>query len=173
MLIYMQKPDATVVAGFNKWRDQFGRNVLKGEKGIKIIAPTPFKKKIEQEKRDPDTNLPMLDADGKVTAVGEGTATVTATTADGKTATATVTVSTGATTDPNETGLTADTAFHLFAVNGAFSLFQRITCFKYRDLQIRIFFAQFVGRKNSARTGPHNNDIVFHICPRFYRNRRI
>ena len=66
MLIYMQKPDATLMAGFNKWRDQFERNVMKGEKGIKIIAPTPFKKKIEQEKRDPDTNLPMLDADGKV-----------------------------------------------------------------------------------------------------------
>ena len=66
MLIYMQKPDATLVAGFNKWRDQFERNVLKGEKGIKIIAPTPYKKKIEQEKRDPDTNLPTLDADGKV-----------------------------------------------------------------------------------------------------------
>ena len=66
MLIYMQRPDATLVAGFNKWRDQFERNVMKGEKGIKIIAPTPFKKKIEQEKRDPDTNLPMLDADGKV-----------------------------------------------------------------------------------------------------------
>ena len=66
MLIYMQKPDATLVAGFNKWRDQFERNVMKGEKGIKIIAPTPFKKKIEQEKRDPDTNLPMLDADGRV-----------------------------------------------------------------------------------------------------------
>lgn len=66
MLIYMQKPDATLVAGFNKWRDQFERNVMKGEKGIKIIAPTPFKKKIEQEKRDPDTNLPMLDAGGKV-----------------------------------------------------------------------------------------------------------
>ena len=66
MLIYMQKPDATLVAGFNKWRDQFERNVMKGEKGIKIIAPTPFKKKIEQEKRDPDTNLPMLDADGEV-----------------------------------------------------------------------------------------------------------
>lgn len=66
MLIYMQKPDATLVAGFNKWRDQFGRNVMKGEKGIKIIAPTPYKKKIEQEKRDPDTNLPVLDADGKV-----------------------------------------------------------------------------------------------------------
>ena len=45
MLIYMQRPDATHVAGFNKWRDQFGRNVLKGEKGIRIIAPTPYKKK--------------------------------------------------------------------------------------------------------------------------------
>lgn len=66
MLIYMQKPGATLVAGFNKWRDQFGRNVMKGEHGIKIIAPTPYKKKIEQEKLDPDTKLPMLDADGKV-----------------------------------------------------------------------------------------------------------
>lgn len=66
MLIYMQRPDATLVAGFNKWRDQFERNVRKGEKGIKIIAPTPYKKKIEQEKIDPDTKLPMLDADGKV-----------------------------------------------------------------------------------------------------------
>ncbi len=66
MLIYMQKPDATLVAGFNKWRDQFERNVMKGERGIKIIAPTPYKKKIEQQKLDPDTNLPMLDADGKV-----------------------------------------------------------------------------------------------------------
>ena len=66
MLIYMQMPNATHVAGFNKWRDQFGRNVLKGQRGIKIIAPTPFKKKIEKEKLDPDTKLPMLDADGKV-----------------------------------------------------------------------------------------------------------
>ena len=66
MLIYMQRPDATLVAGFNKWRDQFERNVKKGEKGIKIIAPTPFKKKIEEQKLDPDTKLPMLDADGKV-----------------------------------------------------------------------------------------------------------
>ena len=64
MLIFMQRPDATHVAGFNKWRDQFGRNVMKGEKGIKIIAPTPFKKKIEEAKLDPDTRLPMLDADG-------------------------------------------------------------------------------------------------------------
>jgi len=66
MLIYMQKPDATVVAGFNKWRDQFSRNVMRGEKGIKIIAPTPFKKKIEEEKLDPDTKIPIRDSDGKV-----------------------------------------------------------------------------------------------------------
>lgn len=45
LLISMQKPDATHVAGFNKWRDQFSRNVKKGEKGIKIIAPTPYKGK--------------------------------------------------------------------------------------------------------------------------------
>lgn len=66
MLIYMQKPDATLVAGFNKWRDQFERGVMRGEKGIKIIAPTPFKKKIEQEKLDPDTKTPILDEDGKI-----------------------------------------------------------------------------------------------------------
>ena len=64
MLIYLQRPDATLVAGFNKWRDQFERNVMKGEKGIKIIAPTPFKKKIEEQKMDPDTKLPLLDAEG-------------------------------------------------------------------------------------------------------------
>jgi len=64
MLIYMQKPDASLVAGFNKWRDQFSRNVKRGEHGIKIIAPTPFKKRIEQEKLDPDTKIPMRDADG-------------------------------------------------------------------------------------------------------------
>jgi antirestriction protein ArdC len=66
MLIYMQKPDASVVAGFNKWRDQFSRNVRRGEHGIKIIAPTPFKKRIEQEKLDPDTKIPMRDADGNI-----------------------------------------------------------------------------------------------------------
>lgn len=65
MLIYMQRPDATHVAGFNKWRDQFGRNVLKGEKGIRIIAPTPYKKKVEEIKTDPETHAPLLDADGK------------------------------------------------------------------------------------------------------------
>lgn len=64
MLIHMQKPDATRVAGFNKWKDAFGRSVKKGEKGIKIIAPTPIKKKIEKEKIDPDTKLPLLDENG-------------------------------------------------------------------------------------------------------------
>ena len=65
MLIYMQKPKATLVAGFNKWKDQFERHVKKGEHGITIIAPTPYKKKIEEMKRDPDTHAPILDADGK------------------------------------------------------------------------------------------------------------
>lgn len=64
VLIYTQKPGATLVAGFNKWRDQFGRSVIKGEKGIKIIVPTPYKKKIEEPKLDPDTKLPMLDDNG-------------------------------------------------------------------------------------------------------------
>ena len=65
MLIYMQKPDATLVAGFNKWKNQFERHVKKGEHGITIIAPTPYKKKIEEMKRDPETQAPILDADGK------------------------------------------------------------------------------------------------------------
>ena len=66
MLISMQKPDATLVAGFNKWRDRFSRYVKKGEKGIKIIAPTPYKIKEEREKLDPQTKAPILDASGKV-----------------------------------------------------------------------------------------------------------
>lgn len=66
MLIAMQKPDATLVAGFNKWRDGFSRFVKKGEKGIKIIAPTPYKIKEEREKLDPQTKAPILDANGKV-----------------------------------------------------------------------------------------------------------
>ena len=65
MLIYMQKPDATLVVGYNKWKNQFERHVKRGEHGITIIAPTPFKKKIEEQKLDPDTKAPILDADGK------------------------------------------------------------------------------------------------------------
>lgn len=65
MLIFLQKPDATRVAGFNKWKDTFKRNVKKGEKGIKIIAPATYKKTIRNEKLDPDTRAPLLDENGQ------------------------------------------------------------------------------------------------------------
>ena len=65
MLIFSQCPHATLVAGYQKWQNQFSRHVLRGEKGITIIAPTPYKIKVEQEKLDPDTKQPLLDADGK------------------------------------------------------------------------------------------------------------
>ena len=65
MLIFAQCPHATLVAGYQKWQNQFSRHVLRGEKGITIIAPTPYKIKVEQEKLDPDTKQPLLDADGK------------------------------------------------------------------------------------------------------------
>ena len=65
ILIYMQRPDATLVAGFTKWKNQFDHHVKKGERGITIIAPTPYKKKVEEAKRDPDTQAPVLDSDGK------------------------------------------------------------------------------------------------------------
>ena len=65
MLIFSQCPGATLVAGYQKWQNQFSRHVLRGEKGITIIAPTPYKIKVEQEKLDPDTKQPLLDADGK------------------------------------------------------------------------------------------------------------
>lgn len=64
MLIYMQKPDATMVAGFDKWKDKFQRHVGKGEKGIKIIAPVPHTVKRSREKIDPDTKAPIMDKDG-------------------------------------------------------------------------------------------------------------
>ena len=65
MLIFQQRPDATLVAGFRKWQNQFGRHVKKGEHGITIIAPTPYKKKIEAQKLDPDTKAPILDENGQ------------------------------------------------------------------------------------------------------------
>lgn len=65
MLIFSQCPHATLVAGYQKWQNQFSRHVLRGEKGITIIAPTPYKIKVEQDKLDPDTKQPLLDADGK------------------------------------------------------------------------------------------------------------
>ena len=64
VLIAMQKPDATLVAGFNSWKKNFKRHVKKGEKGIKILAPTPYKIKQEQEKTDPKTKEILLDKDG-------------------------------------------------------------------------------------------------------------
>ena len=66
ILIHMQMPSATHVAGFNKWKNQFGRHVKKGEKGLTVIAPTPFKKRVEEMKLDPDTRAPVLDHDGNV-----------------------------------------------------------------------------------------------------------
>ena len=65
LLILMQKPDASLVAGFGKWRDDFERHVKRGEKGIKIFAPAPYTIKKEAEKIDPDTGQPVIGADGK------------------------------------------------------------------------------------------------------------
>ena len=65
LLIALQKPDASHVAGFTAWKDNFKRNVMKNEKGIKIIAPAPFTVEKEVEKRDPDTGQPVKDKDGK------------------------------------------------------------------------------------------------------------
>ena len=65
LLIAMQKPDASLVAGFQSWKNNFKRNVVKGEKGIKILAPSPFKIKQEMEKIDPATQKPVIGADGK------------------------------------------------------------------------------------------------------------
>lgn len=65
MLIHAQRPNATLVAGFSKWKSGFGRHVKKGEKGIQILAPTPYKIKVDKERLDPDTKLPMLDDEGK------------------------------------------------------------------------------------------------------------
>ena len=65
ILIAMQKPDATFVAGYNSWKNSFQRQVLKGEKGIKVIAPSPYNVKREMEKIDPKTQKPIMGKDGK------------------------------------------------------------------------------------------------------------
>ena len=65
LLIAMQKPDASLVAGFSAWKNNFGRNVMKGQKGIKIIAPSPYKIKQEMQKIDPHTQKPVIGKDGK------------------------------------------------------------------------------------------------------------
>ena len=65
LLIAMQKPDASLVAGFSAWKNNFGRNVIKRQKGIKIIAPSPYKVKQEMKKIDPHTQQPIIGKDGK------------------------------------------------------------------------------------------------------------
>lgn len=64
LLIAMQKPDATLVAGYTAWKKQFGRQVQKGESGIRILAPTPYKKKMEVDKTDPITGEIIKNPDG-------------------------------------------------------------------------------------------------------------
>ena len=63
-LIEMQCPDATYVAGYKAWQKNFERHVNRGERGIRILAPAPYKIKEEREKIDPVTNEPVLDRDG-------------------------------------------------------------------------------------------------------------
>lgn len=65
LLIAMQKPDATLVAGFQAWQKKFERHVKRGEKGIQIIAPAPIREKQEMEKIDPETQEPVLRPDGQ------------------------------------------------------------------------------------------------------------
>ena len=65
LLIAFQRPDATLVAGYTAWQKQFGRQVQKGEKAIKILAPAPYKEKVEVEKLDPITKTPIFSDDGK------------------------------------------------------------------------------------------------------------
>ena len=64
LLIAMQKPDATLVAGYKAWQKNFERHVNKGEKAIRILAPTPYKIKEERDKIDPVTQELLLDKDG-------------------------------------------------------------------------------------------------------------
>ena len=66
LLIALQKPDATYIAGFDSWKKNFDRHVNKGERGIKIIAPMEYKKKIEQDVIDPVTGKPVFDAKGNI-----------------------------------------------------------------------------------------------------------
>ena len=64
LLIAMQKPDATLVAGYKAWQKNFERHVNKGEKAIRILAPAPYKIKEERDKIDPVTQELLLDKDG-------------------------------------------------------------------------------------------------------------
>ena len=65
LLIAMQKPDATLVAGYQAWQKKFKRQVKRGEKGIQIIAPAPIREKEQVEKFDPETHELILRPDGQ------------------------------------------------------------------------------------------------------------
>ena len=65
MLIAMQKPDATFVAGYTSWKNNFGRQVVSQAKSIKVLAPSPYKIKKEIDKIDPKTQKPVTDKNGK------------------------------------------------------------------------------------------------------------
>lgn len=74
MLIFMQKPDAVRVASYDNWKNKYGRGVVRGEKGITIIAPAPYRKVVDTPKLDPKTGRPVVGTDGKaVTAQREVT----------------------------------------------------------------------------------------------------
>ncbi len=64
MLIQMQNPEASLVAGYKAWERDHERHVKKGEKAIKILAPNPYKKTVERYKLDPETHLPIEDENG-------------------------------------------------------------------------------------------------------------
>ncbi len=64
LLIALQRPDASLVAGYQAWQKNFNRHVKRGEKGIRILAPAPYKIKEERDKLDPVTGEVMLDKDG-------------------------------------------------------------------------------------------------------------
>ena len=64
LLIAMQKPEATLVAGYQAWQKNFERHVNKGEKAIRILAPAPYKIKEERDKLDPVTGEMMFDENG-------------------------------------------------------------------------------------------------------------
>ena len=65
LLILLQCPHASQVAGYTTWKKDFGRNVKRGEKGIQILAPCPYKILTKRDKLDPNTNCPVLDANGE------------------------------------------------------------------------------------------------------------
>lgn len=69
MLIFMQKPDAVRVASYDNWKNKYGRGVVRGEKGITIIAPAPYRKVVDTPKLDPKTGRPVVGTDGKAVTV--------------------------------------------------------------------------------------------------------